>query len=213
MNYKLIIFDLDGTILDTLGDLHEAVNFSLKQFHLPLITLEETKKFIGNGIRNLLLLASNYNSQIDEILKSFKEYYSIHYNDFTIKYDKIEEIFQYCKDRNIHIGVFTNKVEDIAKRLVDEHFPNQMEFIYGEVINRPRKPDPSFFSSIINQYGFKKEEVLYVGDSEVDVKLCLNAKVDGVFVSYGFRRKEILSSLTTHIVDSPLELLKYIGEK
>lgn len=212
MKYKLVIFDLDGTILNTLQDLKEACNFALKRYNLLPITLEQTKSYIGNGIRNLLLLASNYNSQIDEILISFKSYYSTHYNDFTTQYEGINEVIKFCKKKDIHLGVLTNKVEDIAQRLVEEQFPNQMEFVYGEIIGRPRKPDPSFLFSIFEQYGLKKEEVLYVGDSEVDVKTSLNAGIDGVFVSYGFRSKEILSKLTKRIVDTPLELLKYLGE-
>lgn len=213
MKYKLVVFDLDGTILNTLEDLKVSCNYALKQFNLPSITLEQTQSYIGNGIRNLLLLASNHNSQIEEILISFKTYYASHYNDFTSKYEGVDEVLKFCKEKKIHIGVLTNKVEDIAIKLVEEHFPKQMEFIYGEVVGRPRKPDASFLLTIIEQYGLKKEEVLYVGDSEVDVKTSLNAGIDGVFVSYGFRSKDILSTLTTKIVDIPLELLNYLGEK
>lgn len=212
MKYKLVIFDLDGTILNTLEDLKEASNYALKQFNLPSITLEQTESYIGNGIRNLLLLASNHSFQIDDILISFKAYYASHYNDFTSKYEGIDEVLKFCKERNIHIGVLTNKVEDIAIKLVEEHFPKEMEFIFGEIIGRPRKPDVSFLLSVIEQYGLNKEEVLYIGDSEVDVKTSLNAGIDGVFVSYGFRSREVLSTLTKRIVDTPLELLKYIGE-
>ena len=111
------------------------------------------------------------------------------------------------------MGVLTNKVEDIARKIIEEQFPHQMEFIFGEVLGRPRKPDPSFLLSIVEQYGLKKEEVLYIGDSEVDIKTCQNAGIDGVFVSYGFRSKEVLATLTDRIVDSPLELLNYLGEK
>lgn len=213
MNYKLVVFDLDGTILNTLEDLKEACNYALKKFNLPSITLEQTESYIGNGIRNLLLLASNHNPQIDEILISFKAYYASHFNDFTTKYEGIDEVLKFCKEKKVHIGVLTNKVEDIAIKLVEAHFPKQMEFICGEVVGRPRKPDASFLLSIVEQYGLKKEEVLYIGDSEVDVKTSLNADIDGVFVSYGFRSKEILSTLTTRIVDTPLEILNYLGEK
>ena len=212
MSYKLVIFDLDGTILNTLEDLKEACNYALKKFNLPLITLEQTESYIGNGIRNLLLLASDYHALIDEILFSFKTYYASHYNDFTSKYEGIDDVLKFCKKKNIHIGVLTNKVEDIAVKLVEEHFPKQMEFIYGEVIGRPRKPDASFLLSIVEQYDLKKEEVLYIGDSEVDVKTSLNAGIDGVFVSYGFRSKDVLSKLTDRIVDTPLEILNYLGE-
>lgn len=212
MKYNMVIFDLDGTILNTLEDLKEACNYALKKYKLSPITLEQTKSYIGNGIRNLLISASNNNEHIDEILIAFKEYYSKHYNDFTTRYEGIDTVFQYCKERDIHIGVLTNKVEDIARKIVEEQFPNQMEFIYGEVLGRPRKPDASFLLSIIEIYGYKKEEVLYVGDSEVDVVTCKNARIDGVFVSYGFRSKDVLLAISDCVVDNPLALLKYIGE-
>ena len=213
MSYKLVIFDLDGTILNTLNDLCEASNFALKTYGLPSITLKETQAFIGNGIRNLLQQASKNSSFIDEILGTFKEYYTCHYNDFTEKYAGIDQVIKYCIDNGIHMGVLTNKVEDIAKKLVEEHFPNQMEFIYGEMIGRPKKPDISFLLSIIKKYGLSLDEVLYVGDSEVDVKLCNNAHIDGVFASYGFRGKEELLKITHQIIDTPLELLNYLGEE
>lgn len=213
MKYKLVIFDLDGTILNTLRDLMEACNFALKKFHLPLISLEQTQRYIGHGIRNLLLSASNYSPQIDQIVKVFKSYYAIHYNDYTKKYAGIEDVFSFCRKKNIIIGVLTNKVEDIAKNLIEAHFPKTFDFVYGEVEGRARKPNPSFLLSILKQYGCRKEEALYIGDSEVDIEVCKNACIDGVFVAYGFRRKEILSGLTKCIIDTPKELLKYMKEE
>lgn len=212
MKYKLIIFDLDGTILNTLGDLCASCNAALDEFQLPRITLEQTKSFVGNGIRDLILHASNFHEKADDILLSFKKYYSKHYNDFTTSYEGIEQVFRYCKVNEIKIGVFTNKVEDIAKNLVQAHFPSTMEFVYGEVSERPRKPDPIWLNSIIRMYGFSKEEVLYIGDSEVDIKACRNADIDGLFVSYGFRSRSQLLRETNRIVDSALEIIHFLGE-
>lgn len=212
MSYKLVIFDLDGTILNTLQDLCASVNAALEVMNLPHITLEQTRQFIGHGIRSLVLQASNHSEHIEDLLQRFKEYYKEHYNDFTKAYSGIEEVFRYCKKNQIHMGVLTNKVEDIAINLVETHFPNTMEFVYGEVPDRTRKPDPVFLLSVIEQYGFQKEEVVYIGDSEVDIKTCMNAGIDGIFVTYGFRSKEELMRFSKRFVDSPLKIIDYLGE-
>lgn len=211
MKYKMIIFDLDGTLLNTLEDLRSACNYALSSFHLDEISLEQAQVYIGNGIKNLMLQASNYSPLIDHLLQKFKEYYKEYYNDRTKSYDGVHEMLSYCKATGMKIGVFTNKVEDIAVPLIQSHFPNQMDFIYGEVKDRPRKPDPTFINEILERYCLSKEEVLYVGDSEVDIQLCENAKLDGVFVSYGFREKSRLMELSKYIVDDPLEIIKYLG--
>lgn len=212
MKYKLLIFDLDGTILNTLADLCAACNYALEDNGLPTITLNQVRTYIGNGIKNLIRLASNNSSQLDTILQSFKAYYQKNYNVFTNSYDGIEEVFAFCKENKISMGVFTNKVEDIAKKLVEEQFPDCMEFIYGEVSGRPRKPDPTFLLEIMRAYGVSKDEVLYIGDSEVDIETCTQAKIEGLFVSYGFRDKEELLKQTNRIVDHPKEIIQYLGE-
>ncbi len=212
MKYKLVIFDLDGTILNTLGDLCAASNAALQEFHLPEITLEQTQSYIGNGIRNLLLQASNYSEQIDSIVEFFKEYYWYHFNDFTKPYEGIQEVFQFCKDKGIRIGVLTNKIEEIALPLIEAHFPNTMDFVFGEIEGRTRKPNPEFLLSIIKRYGYTEKDVLYIGDSEVDILTCKNASIEGVFVSYGFRTKNQLLQHTNCIVDSALDIITCLGE-
>lgn len=212
MKYKMIIFDLDGTLLNTLEDLRLACNYALSSFNLNGITLEQTQAYIGNGIKNLMLQASNYSPLIENLLIKFKEYYRKHYNENTKPYDGVYEMLSYCQEKGIRLGVFTNKVEEIAVPLIQAHFPNQMEFIYGEVKDRSRKPDPTFINQLLDSCCLSKEEVLYVGDSEVDIQLCKNAKLDGVFVSYGFRKKSTLMKMSECVVDTPLEIIKYLGE-
>lgn len=212
MKYKLIIFDLDGTILNTLQDLCASTNAALEAYHLPHISLEQTREYIGNGIKNLLLQASKNSENIDDILCFFKEYYKTHYNDFTQPYEGIQTVFEFCKKNHILIGVLTNKVEDIAVHLIETHFPNTMEFIYGEIKDRPRKPNPSFLLSILKKYNMKREDLLYIGDSEVDIETCKNAGIDGLFVTYGFRSKEQLEKLTSRLIDSPVKIIDYLGE-
>lgn len=210
MKYKMVIFDLDGTILNTIKDLCVASNEALKKFKLNPITIEDTQKYLGHGIRHLIDMASCHSSEVDLILKHFKEYYVSHYNIYTRPYEGIREVLNWCHQKGIILGVFSNKVEMIARALCDEHFPNDFDFVYGEVEGRKRKPDVSFLISLINSYSLSLDEVLYIGDSDVDIKTCENAKIDGLFVSYGFRDKEFLKSISTQVVDSPEEILEFL---
>lgn len=212
MKYKLIIFDLDGTLLNTLEDLKISVNYALEKYNLDLISLDDTRNFIGNGIRNLLIRASNDNENIDDIVKIFRQYYSLHYNDYTTKYFDIEKVLYELKNKGYILGVLTNKVEDIAVKLINTHFEGIFDFVYGEVLNRNKKPDPTFLLEIINKYNLNKEDVLYIGDSDVDVKTTLNANIDGLFVTYGYKDKNKLMSLTNNLIDFPIEILKYLEE-
>ncbi|MDE7264339.1 MAG: HAD family hydrolase [Anaeroplasmataceae bacterium] len=212
MKYKLVIFDLDGTILNTIGDLWSSCNYALEIKGLPSVTIEQVKSYIGNGIKNLMQLASKNRGNVEELLDDFKFHYQKNYNALTKPYDGIEDVFAFCKEKGIFIGVLTNKVEEIARKLVEEHFPKIMTFVYGEVTGRPRKPDPTFLLKLISAYGLSKDEVLYIGDSEVDIKTCKQAKIDGLFVSYGYRKKEELLKETSWVVDHPKEIIQYLGE-
>ena len=144
--YELVIFDLDGTILNTLEDLLQSCNYVLSKYNLNTVTLEDVRKNIGWGIRHLIYELSNHSVHIDNMFNEYKEYYSKHYNDFTKPYDGIYEVIDYCINNNIRIGVYTNKVEDIAKDLCDYHFNGKFEFVYGDIENRVRKPEATFIT-------------------------------------------------------------------
>lgn len=211
MSYKCVIFDLDGTLINTIEDLKNACNYALDQFHLPLISTSDTMRFIGHGIRNLVLKASNNDSRIDSLLTYFKEYYSKNYNVESYAYEGITEVLDWCLEHGIDIGVYTNKVEEIAQKLCLEHFQNRFSFIYGEVNGREKKPNPIFILQKIKECHLQKSEVLYIGDSEVDVKLSQNAGIPGLFVSYGFRDEAILRQCTDRVVSAPKDILSYLS--
>lgn len=210
MKYKMIIFDLDGTILDTLADLNQALNYALTKFNLTPVSLVVTKKCIGNGIRNLVYECSNHSPLTDEILREFKDYYAKHFNDFTKPYEGVSELIDYCLNQNLIIGVYSNKIEDIVVELCNKHFPDKFAFTFGEVEGRLRKPNPNFLNEIIKQYGLTNKDVLYIGDSEVDIKTCQNASIAGIFVSYGFRSKTELVKLSSQVVDKPSEIINLL---
>ena len=140
----------------------------------------------------------------------YKEYYSNHYNDFTRPYNGINEVIDYCLSNNIRLGVYTNKVEDIAKDLCEYHFKDKFEFVYGNLETRVRKPDPSFITKVIADLGLNKSEVLYIGDSEVDIQTANNAGIDGLFLSYGYRPKEELLRYSNNILDDALDIINYL---
>ncbi len=210
MKYKMIIFDLDGTILDTITDLNNACNYALQKFNLEPVSLDVTRKFIGNGIKNLIYESSNHSPLTAELLKEFKSYYASHFNDYTKPYKEVSELIDYCLEHGLIVGVYSNKVEDIAVKLCDKHFPNKFAFVYGDVEGRLRKPDSSFLTALIKQYGLTNKNVVYVGDSEVDIKTCQNALIDGIFVSYGFRSKAELIKLSNQVVDRPSAIINLL---
>ena len=212
MKYKMVVFDLDGTILNTIGDLCASCNYALDKVNLPLITVEQTKNYLGFGVRQLVKSACLDDERLDDILACFINHYSMHYNDFTYSYDGIKDVINYCHENNIMIGVLTNKVEEIAKKLCDYHFKDDFLFVYGDVEERSRKPNPDVIYKIMNDYNIKNNEFLYVGDSEVDMKVSINADVDCVLCTYGFRKKDDLYDCfpNASFVDCPIELINYL---
>lgn len=211
MKYKMIVFDLDGTILNTLADLHAAVNYSLKQFDLDPVEIEKVREYLGNGVRVLMEKSSNYYHDIEGLLGYFKQYYVEHYNDFTQPYNGIKDVLNYCRDNEIKMGVITNKVDNVAKMLCEYHFKDLFLFVYGDLLGRNRKPAPDTLFLVMQEYNINKEEFLFIGDSEVDVLTAKNAGVDIILCTYGFRTKEELKEFKDEkMIENTLDILKYI---
>lgn len=213
---KVLIFDLDGTLIDTLKDLHKAVNFALSYFHYPKRSLEQVRKDIGNGVAKLMersvpngLLNKNYLI----CLEKFKEYYRSHYNVFTTPYDGMKEILSQLLKEGYLITVATNKIKDVAKELLDEHYPGLFTYIQGDAEGIKKKPDSDMIERIVSHYGVSKEEVLYIGDTNVDEETALNAGVDYVLVTYGYRTKEEIKRMCrcTNLLDKPFDLISYLS--
>ncbi len=214
MKYKLVIFDLDGTILDTLEDLYLAVNFALKNNSLPVRSKEEIRKFVGNGIRLLIEKAVPENTDvklIDKAFSDFKEYYSVHSMDNTIPYDGIGKMLEIIRKAGIKTAVVSNKADFAVQKLVTLLFYGKFDYVLGEKDGINKKPAPDMVYSALSALGISAEEAVYVGDSEVDIETAKNSRIDHIIVDWGFRDKEYLIECgAIKIVGSVNELLSAI---
>ena len=210
----MIIFDLDGTLLDTVADLTVAVNHALKKFGFREKSINEIKKLLGNGIAILVAGAidgGENNPKFCEIYEEFKEYYSTHLYDYTKPYDGIIELLEELKKRSIKMGIVSNKFDDGVKCLRSEFFADLIEYAQGVNENIKRKPNPDAVFELIKLQNAENEENIYVGDSEVDIETAKNAGIKCICVSWGFRDKEYLRDNGADIIiDRPCELLEYV---
>ncbi len=214
MKYKAIVFDLDGTLLNTLDDLYLSVNYALEQFNLPLRTKEEVCSFVGNGVANLMerSIGENLGSvDFDACLNCFKKHYSVHSEDNTAPYDDVCALLATLKDKNVKCAIVSNKFDAAVKGLAEKYFPSLVDVALGESPAFNRKPAPDLVFCALEKLGVNKNDSLFVGDSEVDVQTALNAKIDFLGVLWGFRSKEVLSLAgATAFASLPQDILKFV---
>ncbi len=210
-----VIFDLDGTLLDTLEDLTYALNYSLDLFKYNHVNISDTRRFIGNGIRRLIEVASNDSdtNHLDLMFNRFKEYYTIHCNDYTKPYKGINEILFYLKNKNIKLGVVSNKAKYALEILVNSHFPNIFDVVIGDGEGLKRKPNPEPILKAIEKLNSNIANTIYIGDSDVDINTINNTGCHGIIVSFGYRDKEILiENNAMNLCDTVEELKEKLGD-
>lgn len=211
---EAVIFDLDGTLLDTLGDLTDAVNLALEKYGLPIRTMEEVRSFVGNGLRNLMLQAVEEGEafeNFEELFSFFKEYYRTHCNVKTAPYDGVLELMKELKERNIKMAIVSNKIDAGVKELNEKFFKEYTQVAIGERDGVGRKPSPDSVNEAIRLLGVAKEHAIYVGDSDVDIKTAKNAQMRCISVTWGFRDERFLMESGAGVMISrPLELLEYL---
>ena len=212
MKKKLIIFDLDGTLINTLKDLNAATNFALAKFDYPLRTIEQTRKDIGNGVAMLIkrsVPGGGDNPNYPEVLRIFKEYYKAHYFDYSLPYEGIEKTLIRLKETGYFLAVVSNKFDEGAKKLVNHFFPNIFDRIQGSVPELGYKPAPDLVNKVLNELNINREEALYIGDTEVDYQTAINSNMDYVLVSYGYRDLSFIKEniKNSPVVSSPSELI------
>jgi phosphoglycolate phosphatase len=209
---EAVIFDLDGTLLDTLVDLKNAVNAALAQFHMPERTLEEIRTFVGNGVRNLMIQSvpeGKNNPDFEEALSFFTQYYKAHCKENTGPYPGVLQMMKALSDKGIPMGVVSNKLDPAVKELCQEYFGSYIQVAIGELPGMERKPAPGMVNMALDMLGAKKEQAIYVGDSEVDIQTAGNAGLDCVCVTWGFRDEEFLRECGGAVfIHKPEELLE-----
>ena len=216
---KTVIFDLDGTILDTLQDLKNAVNHGLNFYNLPEKDLEFVRKAIGNGTTVLIKRCTPSSLNDDERLKVFnvfKTYYLEHYADYTKPYPGIKELLEKLHDK-VRLAVVSNKDNDLTNKIIRKEFGNLFNIVQGSYLDHPKKPDPYLINKIIKENSINKEDCLYIGDTNVDKESATNAGLPYLLVSYGYRTKEELEKMcpedtTISTVDELYnEILKWVN--
>lgn len=209
-----VIFDLDGTLLNTLGDLRAATNHALEVRGLPPHSMEEIRQFIGNGIRLLICRAmpeGTPEAEIDAALDDFKAYYAAHIHDRTVPYDGIPQLLTALRKRGIKVAVLSNKIDSASQQLIEYFFPGKTDVVFGEHVGVPRKPDPTSCRMVMQQLGVQPEQVLYVGDSGTDMQTAKNAGLCAVGVTWGFRSKEVLLEYGADVlVHRPEQILQIL---
>lgn len=214
MKYKLLIFDMDGTILDTLQDLCTSTNYALQLNGMPSRTIEEVCSFVGNGIRKLIERAVPHgtdNSRIDEVFESFKTHYAEHCADTTKPYDGILDLLTTLKSKGYLTAVVSNKADFGVQSLCDGYFPGMFDYAVGEREGIRRKPAPDSVEEVLLKLGIQKKEAVYIGDSEVDIQTAKNAGIDEIAVSWGFRKEAFLMEQgAAIIVQKPAEILNMV---
>ena len=214
MDKKMIFLDLDGTLLNTLYDLTDSVNWALEKYGQPTRSIEEVKSFVGNGLRNLMQQAvpgGEENPVFEELFEFFREYYKSHCNIKTVPYEGIMELMKELKGRGIHMAIVSNKIDSGVKELNEIYFAEYVDIAIGEREGIGRKPAPDSVNEAIRLLGVEKAHAVYVGDSDVDIETAKNADIRCVSVSWGFRDEAFLMENGAGImIDRPLELLEYL---
>lgn len=213
-NIEAVIFDLDGTLLNTLYDLTDSVNWALEKYGQPQRTMEEIRSFVGNGLHNLMLQAvpdGDENPVFESAFEFFVDYYKSHCNVKTVPYEGILELMKELKGRGIKMAIVSNKVDVGVKELNEIHFAEYVDVAIGEREGISRKPAPDSVNEALRILDVQKEHAVYVGDSDIDIQTAKNAEIRCISVSWGFREEAFLMAHGAGImIDRPLELLEYL---
>ena len=210
---KGVIFDLDGTLIDTIEGLANSVNAAMDFYNFPKHSIEKYRTFVGNGVGKLVerALPEGKKHLLEDARKIFEKHYAETMLDVLPVYDGIGELLDYLRAKNIKIAVNTNKLDVFAKPMIEKVFGNIFTEVLGEVEQFARKPSSDGADYLMDKMGVAKHECIYIGDSQVDIKTAKNAGIKCVSVTWGFAAKEILLENEAEImVDKPCEIIDLI---
>ena len=214
MKYKAVLFDMDGTVLDTLGDLAAAVNHTLREFSMPERSIAEVAAALGNGAAYLIahtVPAGTPKELTDKVLAAYAPYYDAHCDILTGPYDGIVPLMQKLRERGVKLAVISNKQDTAVKPLAEKYFPGLLEIAVGESAEVRRKPNPDAVLAALRHIGVERGDAIYVGDTEVDLQTARNAGMECASVDWGFRTREQLVKIgAEHIFDTVQELEEYL---
>ena len=208
---KAIVFDLDGTLLNTLEDLADATNWALRKNGMPERAREEVRQFVGNGVRKLIERAvpdGEENPLFEQTFEDFKRYYVVHCQDKTCLYDGVGEMLHALKERGFKLAIVSNKLQAGVDELYDRYFSDTVTVAIGESPEVQRKPAPDMVERALRELGTTKDEAVYVGDSDVDLMTARNSGLSCISVLWGFRdRNFLIAHGATQLAETPADLL------
>lgn len=214
MKYKAVLFDMDGTVLDTLGDLAAAVNHTLCEFSMPERSIAEVAAALGNGAAYLIAHTvpdGTPKELTDKVLAAYAPYYDAHCDILTGPYDGIVPLMQKLRGKGVKLAVISNKQDTAVKPLAEKYFPGLLEIAVGESAEVRRKPNPDAVLAALRHIGVERGDAIYVGDTEVDLQTARNAGMECASVDWGFRTREQLVEIgAEHIFDTVQELEEYL---
>ncbi len=217
MNYQTILFDLDGTLLNTLDDLHAACNYALAAVGEPLRSREEVRRFVGNGIGTLLARAipgGAAHPRYEEALDLLQRYYRAHDRVKTAPYEGVLPLLDALTERGYRLGVVSNKPDGPVKALCRAYFGDRIDVAIGDRPGFRRKPAPDTVMEALRELGANPASALYVGDSDVDIATARNAGLPCLSVTWGFRDRDVLLAAgATTLAASPQEVLAFLEQE
>lgn len=214
--YKAVIFDLDGTLADTLSSIAYFGNLALRNFGYNEIPKDEYRFLAGKGAKNLVksmlnFVGENNSNMFEKVYNLYNKEYDDNYMYLTSSFDGINEMLDKLKEKNIKLGVLSNKPHETTIKVVNELFGNRIDLCYGKRENTPRKPDPTALFDMLNKWNINSNECIYVGDTSTDMQTGKNANTYTIGVTWGFRdRQELIDNNADLVIDNPNELVEFI---